>query len=174
MNKVVAAAEVHELLIFTSFLLLHIEYGLSSLYKCFPMRIRLIVCIAFLFASVPAIQAQDSLPREKKYALVVQFHSICCGVPDDAPLQKAIRSFRKKYKTRKIHADKIGPMGKEGEYYLAFTLKELTVKQRRLFIKKVEAVVPVMKDRGQASTEKNLTIRKEDYPARVTLVKVNW
>ena len=44
---------------------------------------------------------------------------------------------------------KSGPMGKEGEYYLAFTFERATVKQRRLFIKKSPAVVPVMKDRGQ-------------------------
>lgn len=126
------------------------------------------ICLAFSARA----QAPDSATRT--YALVVQFQSVCCGVPDDAPLQKAIRQFRKKYKTRRITADKIGPMGREGEYYLAFRLKELSPKQKNLFIKKLEQVAPQLKDRGQAVIEKNMQVRMADLPANVSIEKMRW
>jgi hypothetical protein len=57
------------------------------------------------------------------YPVVVSFNSMCCGVPDDAPVMKLISSFKKQHRIKRIAVDHIGPMGKEGEYYLAFRLK---------------------------------------------------
>ena len=71
------------------------------------------------------------------YPIAVKFQSVCCGVPSDVPLQKAIKSFKKRYKINIIDAVHIGPLGREGEYDLAFPLNEMTDTQKKAFIKNI-------------------------------------
>src|SRR6187397_215544 len=85
-------------------------------------------CLALLFT------AKGQKGSETIYPVVVEFHSFCCGVPDAGPLTSFIKSFKKQQKIKKISVDRIGPMGKEGEYYMAFPLKELNKKQISKFI----------------------------------------
>ncbi len=108
----------------------------------------------------------QQLQKETTYPLVIKFQSHCCGVPDDTPLRKWLVAFKKQYKIRKITADKIGPMGKEGEYYLAFSLKGFTRKQKTAFLKKVKIVTAKMKDQGSAVCEENMLINPSDLPSR--------
>jgi len=105
------------------------------------------------------------------YPVVVQFQSECCGVPDEAPLLKFIRTFKKENKIKKIKALHIGPMGKEGEYYLAFTLTELKKKQKQTFIRKLKLVASRMKDKGSASVEEQMLLVKTELPSRVVFEK---
>ena len=105
------------------------------------------------------------------YRYVVKFNSECCGVPNAAPLFKTLATFKKKHNIKKLAYYKISPMGKEGEYYLAFQLKELTEKKLVLFMKEVDAVVLKMKDKGSASTEENLIIDKQSLSSRTTITK---
>ena len=98
-----------------------------------------------------------------RYPLVIEFHSFCCGVPNDAPLLKYIAAFKKKYKIKKIAYDRIGPLGREGEYDMAFTLKELNKKQAEVFIKEVKIIVANLKDRGGADAKENISV---DIPGR--------
>ncbi len=93
-----------------------------------------------------------------KYALVVSFHSECCGVPSAKPLELYVAKFKKQYRIKKITYDRIGPLGREGEYDMAFKLKELTKKQTAVFIKNVKTVVKTMKDKGSADTEENTNV----------------
>lgn len=109
-----------------------------------------------------------------KYPLVIKFQSICCGVPDDAPLREMIRKFKKQYKIKTLKATHIGPMGKEGEYYLAFSLKGMTTKQQLNFKKKIRTLVPLMKDNGLATLEENITISTADIPSRATSSTVKF
>lgn len=62
--------------------------------------------------------------------MAIQFHSVCCGVPSEIPVVKMIKSFKKKNHIKSITAYHIGPLGKEGEYDLAFQLTELNKSQR--------------------------------------------
>ncbi|MCY7292512.1 MAG: hypothetical protein LH615_10070 [Ferruginibacter sp.] len=105
------------------------------------------------------------------YRYVVKFNSECCGVPDAAPLLKSLAKFKKKNYIKKLSYYKISPMGKEGEYYMAFQLKELTEKKLVLFMKEIDATVLKMKDKGSASTEENMVIDKQSLSSRTTIKK---
>jgi hypothetical protein len=113
-------------------------------------------------------------PTSVKYPVVIKFQSICCGVPDDAPLNEMIKKFKKQYKIKTLSTTRIGPMGKEGEYYLAFSLKGMTAKQKLNFKKKIRSLVPTMKDKGVATLEENITINAADLPSRATSTTVNF
>jgi len=105
------------------------------------------------------------------YPVVLQFQSECCGVPDEAPLLQFTRTFKKENKIKKIKAFHIGPMGKEGEYYLAFTLSEMKKKQKASFIRKLKIVAARMKDKGSASVTEDMMLIKSELPSRVMFEK---
>lgn len=56
--------------------------------------------------------------------------------------------------------DSIGPMGKEGEYYLAFRLKELSKAQKIKFIRQLKKIVAAMVDKGSAEIKENVTVTR--------------
>ena len=101
----------------------------------FIRNLLLMLGLNLCFISISFGQQSDST---LKYAVVIKFQSICCGVPNAAPLKKFVSKFKKEYHTKTIRADKIGPMGREGEYYLGFNLKELTRKQKHYFLNALE------------------------------------
>jgi hypothetical protein len=103
---------------------------------------------------------QSSIAQISKYRIVVKFGSMCCGVPTNKPLLDYIAAFKKKNKIKKIVCDSIGPMGKEGEYDMAFTLKELKKKQVDIFVKEVTALTTTMKEQGYANVEENVEVDK--------------
>jgi hypothetical protein len=122
------------------------------------------------FALLFALTSIGATPPST-YKYVVKFNSECCGVPDAAPLLKCINAFKKKYKIKKLSYDYIGPMGREGEYYMAFALKELNKTQAALFIKNIDATTLKMKDKGSATTEQNMVIDPTSFSSRTTIVK---
>ena len=119
-----------------------------------------------LKCSFNVIAANDST----RYPLVVEFHSLCCGVPDNAPLLKYIAEFRKKNKIRKISCDRIGPLGREGEYDMAFALKELSKKQSAVFIKQVKLIAASLKDRGNAEAIENISVEMPGRGAKTRII----
>ena len=120
-----------------------------------------------LFSLSNKVTAQDSI--KTRYRLVVSFQSECCGVPSEDPFIKYIRAFRKRNKIPKITAYHIGPMGKEGEYYLAFKLKELNRKLANKFVSGMKSVKKDPKDKGLFSIEENMIITPETLPQRATV-----
>lgn len=118
--------------------------------------------IAILITIIIAVSCQQINAQESQtatvYPVVIQFQSECCGVPDDGPLRQFIRAFKKKNKIRKITAYHIGPMGKEGEYHLAFPLKELNKKQKVSFAKRLRIVTKSLKDKGRAEFVQQMKI----------------
>lgn len=126
----------------------------------------------FILFQVSHSNAQDNM--NTRYKLVISFQSECCGVPSDTPIVKFIRSFRKNYKIKKISADEIGPMGKEGEYYLAFKLNELTRKQVKKFITAIKNVKKQPGDNGLFSFEENMLIRSESLPGRARISTLDF
>ncbi|MBS1743860.1 MAG: hypothetical protein JST81_12570 [Bacteroidetes bacterium] len=107
-----------------------------------------------------------------QYAVVLKFNSIGMGVPNDSLLRNYIDAFKQKNKIKKITACRIGPMGKEGEYWLAFSLKELSKKQKSIFKTELRAVTEQMTDRGNVSYEENEQVNKNDISGRVSAVEV--
>lgn len=100
------------------------------------------------------------------YTVVVAFNSMCCGVPDSGPVIKLINSFKKQNRIKRMAVDSIGPMGREGEYYLAFRLKELSRTQKIKFVQKLKKIAPNMLDRGSAEIKENVTVNKADLSPR--------
>ena len=93
-------------------------------------------------------------------------------VRSNQPVLAYVESFKKKYKIKKIKYDRIGPMGREGEYYMAFPLKELTKKQQTVFVKNVTAIAAKLKDRGYASTEENESFSKSEFEGKLTHISL--
>ena len=106
------------------------------------------------------------------YPLVMSFQSECCGVPSDSALRVFIRSFKKQYKIKKITACHVGPMGREGEYYLAFKLNELSKKQAAYFIAKIKLIKKLPSDKGLWSFKEKEAIDPETIPKRSSMEKV--
>jgi hypothetical protein len=122
-----------------------------------------LVAATLLFLALPFPALAQRLAA---YPVVVSFNSMCCGVPDSKPVMDLIRSFKKQHKIKRISVDSIGPMGREGEYYLAFRLKEMSSSQRLKFIQQLKNVVPRMTDRGSAEIKERLIIDKADLGSR--------
>ena len=105
------------------------------------------------------------------YRYVIKFNSQCCGVPEAAPLIKAIQVFKKKNKIKKITYFLISPMGREGEYHMAFPLTEMSKKQAALFIKQINSLAETLKDKGSLTTEQNMVVDKENLSSRTVITK---
>jgi hypothetical protein len=125
------------------------------------------ICLTVLLSD--AAIAQNSTT----YPVIVSFGSLCCGVPSDEPVIKLIKNFKKQYKIKQIAVDNIGPMGREGEYYLAFRLKEFSKAQKIKFIQQLKKTAPTMKEQGYAEIRENETVNKADLSssASVTVLK---
>jgi hypothetical protein len=100
----------------------------------------------------------NTFAQKTTYRVVVKFGSMCCGVPSNKPLLDYVAAFKKKNKIKKIVCDSIGPMGREGEYDMAFTLKELKKTQIENFVKEITALAGTMKEQGYANVEENIEI----------------
>ncbi len=116
-------------------------------------------------------QSNDSI---KYFPLVVQFQSVCCGVPNDSPLKKAINYFKKINKLKEITATKVSPMGREGEYWISFSLKELNRKQKTSFIRKMKITTAKMKDRGYVTCEENVKAKITELPSSVQFEEISF
>ena len=128
----------------------------------------LLACLIFL--SLKPVHAQDTAVT--RFPIVVSFHSICCGVPSDSSIASYILAFKKKNKLKSIKAAHIGPMGKEGEYYLAFPLKELSKKQAKAFIAGLKKVKKLSEETDEISFMENYSLIPTKLPGRATVREV--
>ena len=120
------------------------------------------------------LAATANAQQTDTYPVIVSFNSMCCGVPSNEPVMKLIQRFKKQYKIKKVSVDSIGPMGREGEYYLAFRLKEFSKAQKIKFIQQLKNTATGMKERGFADIKENETVNKADLSGRsnITLIKL--
>lgn len=120
--------------------------------------------IIVLFFSAGIFAQSDSL----HYRIILKFGSIGTGVSDSKPVLDYISSFKKKNKLKSIAYDRIGPMGREGEFYMAFPLKELSKKQQADFVKNVKQIAEKKAARGYVNAEENESLSKEEYDKKIT------
>ncbi|MEQ1553432.1 MAG: hypothetical protein ABL929_04585 [Ferruginibacter sp.] len=106
------------------------------------------------------------------YRLIIKFGSIGTGVPENKPLLTYIANFKKKNKIKKIAYNNIGPMGREGEYYMAFYLKELKKKQAEIFVKEISEIASKIKEKGTIEVVENEKIDITTLSARQTITKI--
>ena len=121
------------------------------------------ICLTAFLSSATFAQSGTTYP------VVVSFGSLCCGVPSNEPVIKLIKSFKKQYKIKQIAVDNIGPMGREGEYYLAFRLKEFSKAQKIKFIQQLKKTAAIMKEQGYAEIKENETVNKTDLSSGTTI-----
>lgn len=86
------------------------------------------------------LMASLSLMQESHYAVLVNFRSMGTGVPSDKPLLAYVRAFREAHQQDSIQVDRIGPLGREGEYAIGFRLSELNSKQKKAFIQGLKKI----------------------------------
>ena len=127
-------------------------------------KMSLLAIFSFLMLNVFA-QAETA----KTYKVSVYFASFAEGVPSAEPLINFMEKFKKENKLTCICADRIGPLGREGEYKLAFTLDGMKKKTADKFIKQVTEVAAGMKDRGQATVNLNDKIILSELSERTTI-----
>lgn len=127
--------------------------------------------LAFFFVFM-LLAATTNAQQTDTYPVIVSFNSMCCGVPSDTPLVKMIKSFKKQYRIKQVTADKIGPMGREGEYYLAFRLKEFSKAQKIRFIQQLKKTATAMKDQGNAEVRENEVVDKAGFSRGTTVTPV--
>jgi hypothetical protein len=125
--------------------------------------------LVYLLAIVPAF-AQ----KKTTYPVVITFNSMCCGVPSDEPVIKLVQRFKKQYKIKKVTADRIGPMGREGEYWLAFALKEFNKAQKIKFIKELKKTAAAMTDKGSAEIRENETVDRSVLSGATTVATIRY
>ena len=130
--------------------------------------------IFFSLLAMLVLATTASAQQNDTYPVVVSFNSMCCGIPSNAPLMKLVKAFKKQYKIKQVAVDSIGPMGKEGEYYLAFRLKEFSKAQKIKFIQQLKNTAATMKEQGFAEIKENETIDKASLSSRagITLLKL--
>ena len=124
-------------------------------------------CLLFLLFAATSNRSFAQQDSTRTFPVVVSFQSECCGVPSQTSLRNYIKSFKKKYKIKKaITAERIGPMGREGEFYLAFTLKELSKTKATYFIKGVKKIKKLSADKGSMEVKENMEIDPATLPGR--------
>ena len=131
-------------------------------------KILLLLLIQIIVLDASKAQSSDST----LYPLTIKFASICCGVPSDVPLNKEIKLFKTKNKIKRIKAIKISPMGREGEYWICFKLKELSKKQKIKFSNKLCKITKKMTDRGNAYCQNNIQVIKSALPQNIKIENI--
>lgn len=124
-----------------------------------------------VFINIAKAQKKDSVLF---YPIVVKFQSKCCGVPDQKPLDSAILLYKIRNHIRIIKADKISPMGREGEYYLAFKKSKFLSRYKKSFTALLEKVCKQMNEPGYIEIEKNATINTADIPSRAEIEAITF
>jgi hypothetical protein len=130
--------------------------------------------IFFSMCLILLLTATAFAQNSSTYPVVVSFNSICCGVPSNAPVMKLTGSFKKQYKIKQVAVDSIGPMGREGEYFLAFRLKEFSKAQKIKFIQQLKKTAATMEDNGLAEIKENETIIKADLSSRTSVILLKF
>lgn len=130
--------------------------------------------LSFLFVLLFINAKAHSKDSTISYPIVVKFQSSCCGVPEETLLRKAIKKFKKKQHLKYIASYHIGPMGREGEYIVAFPLLEMKQKQQLSFINIIKKTVPLLKNKGYAEYEQYFSRNLSALPTRATITKLNY
>jgi len=129
-----------------------------------------ILITAFILTISQSLFAQTA--TKTIYPLVISFNSECCGVPTDSAIRKFVADFKQKNKIKKIIATRIGPLGREGEYELAFTLTELSKKQAASFTSNIKSTKKLKTDKGSFTFEEKKEIDTETISKRARTTEV--
>jgi len=116
----------------------------------------------------------QKLPADTSYPLCLQFVSHCCGVPSEAPVKEYIDSFKLNQHIPEIKAIHIGPLGREGEYRIVFTLNELNDTQKAAFISGLKNVRKQGDDPGDIHILTDERINMQEFPKRTKQTEISF
>jgi hypothetical protein len=89
-------------------------------------------------------------------------------------LKTWISGFKKKYGIKKIKAIQVGPLGREGEYDLYFTLKGLKKTTLNKFKTGIKKIVPKMIEPGMVTLEENVILNTTELPSTITIKQIKY
>lgn len=113
--------------------------------------------IAIIALSITSVATYARQKTEAKYPLILSFHSIGTGVPNDQPLKDYITTYRRKNKLPALRATLVGGLGREGEYAILFPLKELTAMQKKRFVAALAKDLPALNKKSENGGGINLS-----------------
>ncbi len=90
------------------------------------------------------------ITMQSKYEVAVNFTSICCGTQENDFLKSFVKKFNKENKI-KLTAFEKGGCGREGEYYILFSLNKLDEQLQKKFNTQLEEVVTKANDALKAN-----------------------
>lgn len=97
----------------------------------------------------------SSIQTFEVYDVYLGFHSIGTGTFSDKPLQDFLIHFENAQSVNITKIDRIGPLGREGEYALGFILQDFTENQKKLFVQELKQI-PWNSNKG--SVESHISI----------------
>lgn len=130
--------------------------------------------LLLLIASILPARAQKKTSDTTRYPVTFQFASYGTGVPDDQPLKDYINTFKKRNRIKSIPALRVGPMGREGEYYLLFTLKGMKKKIASLFIGGLQQLAEQKPKNGLWHCVKDFPFSESQLAPRAKIKKVDF
>lgn len=65
-------------------------------------------------------------------------------------------------------------MGREGEYYLCFNMKEMNSKNKNYFVKKMKSLCEIKNERGYIVAEENTTIDLKTLSSQTDIRNINY
>lgn len=134
----------------------------------------LIVVFIFCYTTIQASSFSKKDTILVTYPICLHFQSVCCGVPEEKMLKTWITGFKKKYGIKKIKAIQVGPLGREGEYDLYFTLKGLKKTTLNKFKKGIKKIVPKMIEPGMVTLEENVILNTTELPSTITIKQIKY
>lgn len=108
------------------------------------------------------------------YPVGLMFSSECCGVPSEATLQAFTNSFKHDHSILQINAIHIGPIGREGEYRIAFPLAEMNKSQKGLFISGLKSIEKPKDDPGNIHVITDFRVNMKELPKRAKQTEIHY
>ncbi len=105
--------------------------------------------------------------------VAIRFGSICCGPDSDIFLKDFYKGFNKG-KCRKVLAYKAGGCGKEGEFFILFSLKKLKLPAKEKFKSSLEEIITKenLKNKAANSSAGGIMIQQNIAPARLSYCRI--
>lgn len=104
----------------------------------------------------------------QKYDAAVRFNSICCGTAPTDFLKNFIKSFNYENKIT-LSAFKKGGCGREGEFYILFSLADIKENIKSAFKKQLEELMPKVNEQTRSQNPSKGTVQffNEINPAQL-------
>ncbi len=102
----------------------------------------------------------------KPIPIVLQFNSLCCGVPNDDAVKETIHELLKENDLNYLDGWKLSPMGKEGEYWICFENTRSLRKIKQELTIQLDSLCRANHETGYLTLEKSFKINTTALPSQ--------